>query len=78
MPEGNERHRIEIGFRSGQGFSALVGSNQIDELESLLKKGGDGVIELDTEDGTYLVVVSQVDYLKRFSRETRIGFAGGA
>jgi hypothetical protein len=32
------------------------------------------VFDLETEDGTYVVALKKVVYVKRFSRETHIGF----
>ncbi len=34
----------------------------------------DGVVELEAEDGSYVVPVRAVVYVKRFARETHIGF----
>ena len=34
------------------------------------------VLELQAEDGAYVVAIPHVTYVKRFSRESRVGFGG--
>ena len=70
----SEKVRIEIGFDGGQIMGALVSAEDADRLQRHLTAGGDGVVELTTEDGSYLVVVARIAYLKRFSREAKVGF----
>jgi hypothetical protein len=72
-----ERVRIEIGFDAGQGFAALVDSGAADELERALGGGGDGTYALEAEDARYVVVLRRVVYLKRYVRDSRVGFGGG-
>lgn len=74
MPD--ERVRIEIGFDGGQIMGALVSSASADELEQALSSGGDGALALDAEDGRYTVALHRVVYVKRFARESRVGFSG--
>jgi hypothetical protein len=73
-----ERVRIEIGFDSGQGIAALVEIGEADELEKALSKNGDGTFRIEAEDGHYSVVLKRVVYLKRFARESRVGFGAAA
>ncbi len=70
----SERIRIEIGFDGGQIMSALVESASADELERQVTAGGDGGYSLDADDGRYVVAVRRVVYVKRFARESRVGF----
>jgi len=70
------RIRIEIGFDGGQIMSALVGSDSATELEQALAAGSDGSLALEAEDGRYTVALGRVVYVKRFSREGRVGFTG--
>jgi hypothetical protein len=72
----NERVRVEIGFVSGALMIAAVSSEQADELQDRLRERADEVVELQAEDGLYLVAIPQVSYVKRFSRESRVGFGG--
>ena len=69
----NGRVRIEIGFDGGQIMSALVEGDGADRLEHALADGPPTLV-LDTEDGRYTVVLSRVAYVKRFARESRVGF----
>ncbi len=66
--------RIQIGFESGQTVTALISEPSFEELKAAL--GGETVIEMATEDGSIVVPTRAVSYVKRFSRETSIGFSG--
>jgi hypothetical protein len=70
----DERVRIEVAFERGQAFSALVEIRVADEIERRLKDGADGTVDVEAEDGRYVVVLREVAYLKRFARESRVGF----
>jgi hypothetical protein len=70
------RVRIEIGFDGGQVMSAHVETEMADELERSLAGGGTGALQLEAEDGRYTVALSRIVYVKRFSREGRVGFSG--
>jgi hypothetical protein len=69
-----ERARIEVGFDGGQIMGALVTAGSIDELEQRLAGGEDGTLVLEADDGRYTVALRRVVYVKRFSREPRVGF----
>jgi hypothetical protein len=71
------RVRIEIGFDGGQIMSALVSSESASQLEQSLADGSDGAHALEAEDGRYTVALPRVVYVKRFSREGRVGFTTG-
>ena len=73
---GDERVRIEIGFDGGQVMSAYVETGAADELEQSLGAGGIGAFQIDAEDGRYTVALPRIVYVKRFSREGRVGFSG--
>ncbi|MEP6908901.1 MAG: hypothetical protein ABI896_00565 [Actinomycetota bacterium] len=70
-----QRVRIEIGFDGGQVMSAHVEAATADELEQGLA-GGVGGFQLEAEDGRYTVALARIVYVKRFSREGRVGFSG--
>ena len=72
----DQRVRIEIGFDGGQVMSAYVETGSADELEQSLGAGGVGAFQLDAEDGRYTVTLPRIVYVKRFSREGRVGFSG--
>lgn len=69
-----EKVRIEIGFDGGQILGALVSAEDADRLQRHLVSGGDGVLELGTEDGSCFVTIARVAYVKRFSRDAKVGF----
>jgi hypothetical protein len=74
------RVRIEVGFDGGQVMSALVEAGGADALERALSAAdaradaGDAAFSLDAEDGRYTVALRRVVYVKRFARDTRVGF----
>lgn len=71
-----ERVRIEVAFDGGQIMGAYVEVSDADALERALDEGRDGSVALEAEDGRYTVALRRVVYLKRFSREGRVGFTG--
>ena len=70
-----ERIRIEIAFDGGQIMSALVPPAAADELQRRLDQAQDGALELDAADGRYTVALRRIVYVKRFARESRVGFS---
>jgi hypothetical protein len=68
------RVRIEIAFDGGQVLAAFVPAESVDELERALGQSGDGSFALEAEDGRYTVSLRRVVYVKRFTREARVGF----
>jgi hypothetical protein len=72
----NGRVRIEVGFDGGQIMGAFVDLASADQLEQALQDGPP-TLSLETDDGRYTVVLSRVLYVKRFSRESRVGFGAG-
>jgi hypothetical protein len=77
MPD-QERIIVEIGFDGGQIMGARVTTASADELEEALAGAKDGAVTLDAEDGRYTIPLSRVVYVKRFTREARVGFSSGA
>jgi hypothetical protein len=71
-----ERVRIELAFDGGQIMGAYVEEKTADELERVLADGRNGAFALEAEDGRYTVALQRVVYVKRFSREGRVGFSG--
>ncbi len=69
-----ERIRVEIGFDGGQIMGALVTPASADELERAIGEGRNGSLTLEAIDGRYAVAVGRILYVKRFSREARVGF----
>ena len=48
---------------------------QADALDRQLSGGGTGTLELDAQEGTITLVLERVVYVKRYARESRVGFA---
>ena len=69
----NEQVRMEVAFAGGQFLGALV----TDALERALASGGEQALTLDAAEGRYTVAVEKVVYVKRFARESRVGFGSG-
>ena len=72
----DERIRLEIAFEGGHALGVLVPAPAAEALQDALAGKGDGVFELEADDGHYLIPIRSVVYVKRFSRETHIGFGG--
>jgi len=70
----DDQVRVEIGFDGGQIMGALVTTASADDLEAALSSGSDGSLTLEADDGRYSVALSRVVYVKRFTREARLGF----
>jgi len=68
--------RVEIGFAGGQILSWPVTSDSADALDRNLGAGASGTLALDAQEGTVTIVLDRILYVKRYSRESRVGFAG--
>jgi hypothetical protein len=71
------RVRLEIAFEGGQIVSGNVSVEIADGLRSALASD-DSVFDLDTEEGTYVVALRKVVYVRRTDKEMHIGFGSGA
>jgi hypothetical protein len=67
--------RVEIGFEGGQILSWLVTSDSADGLDRKLGTGSSGTQTLESQEGTITLVLDRVVYVKRYARESRVGFA---
>jgi hypothetical protein len=72
-----DRVRIEIGFDGGQVMAAVVETGTVDELERSLGQGTDAAFAIESEDGRYTISLRRIVYVKRFTREARVGFTPG-
>jgi hypothetical protein len=68
-----ERLRLEVAFEGSQVLTVWVDPATADQLEGALA-GGKESLTFDAEDGRYTVSVSKVVFVKRFARESRVGF----
>ncbi|MCE3286721.1 MAG: hypothetical protein K0S64_327 [Gaiellaceae bacterium] len=67
--------RVEIGFAGGQILSWLVTADSADALDRNLGAGASSTLALDAQEGTVTLVLDRVLYVKRYARESRVGFA---
>ena len=74
MPDSPDSVRIEVAFAGGPIIAANVSLASADALEQALVSGAQGTLELDTDDGRTAIVLSRVAYVKRFARDSRVGF----
>ena len=76
-----ERVRIEIAFDGGQIMGAIVLPASADALEQALGAAdvragaGEAALALEAEDGRYTIALQRVVYVKRLTRESRLGFS---
>ena len=73
MP-ADDKVRIEVAYQGGQSFTTSMSNEAADELERRLASGEESVLTIDAEDGRYAVVLGHIAYVKRFLRESRVGF----
>jgi hypothetical protein len=66
--------RLEIAFDGGQIMGALVSTASADELDRAFADGQESSLTLEAADGRYTVALRRVVYVKRFARESRVGF----
>ena len=69
----DQRIRIQIAFEGGQNIGALVVPEAVDALAHALAEEH-RTFHLETEDGTYVLSLAKVVFVRRSSRETHIGF----
>jgi hypothetical protein len=79
-----DRVRVEIAFDGGQIMGALVTPESADALEQALGSAdlragaGEAALALEAEDGRYTIALQRVVYVKRYARESRVGFGAAA
>ena len=79
MPKAsaNGRVRVDIAFEGGQIVGGNVSGDAADGLRAALA-GDELVFDLQTDDGTYVIALRKVVYVRRTERETHIGFGASA
>jgi hypothetical protein len=66
--------RIEVAFDGGQTISLAVSGVDADALERALEEAREDALTVEAETGRYTVALRRVVYVKRFARESRVGF----
>ena len=69
-----DRVRIEVAFDGGQVIATNVEVADASGLEHALGSGGQDTYVLDADDGHYTIALKRVVWIKRFARESRVGF----
>jgi len=70
----SERIRVEIAFDGQQVLSLYVPLATAEEIDRALSGDRDGSVSFDADDGRYTLVLKRVVYVKRYGRESRVGF----
>lgn len=73
-----DRVRIEIAFDGQQVLSVLVPQQTAEDLDRALAGDHDTAYSFEADDGRYTVLLRRVVYVKRFARESRVGFGAAA
>jgi hypothetical protein len=73
-----DRLRVEIAFEGNQVLSVYVPTSTADDLDRALAGGEGSSISFEAEDGRYTIAIAKVVYVKRFARESRVGFGAVA
>jgi hypothetical protein len=73
-----DRVRIEIAFDGQQVLSVLVPQQTADDLDRALAGDHDSSYSFEADDGRYTVLIRRIVYVKRFARESRVGFGAVA
>ena len=69
-----DRVRVEIAFAGGHALTVAVAVAAADALEAALKRQESGGLSMEAEDGQYTLAVEKIVFVKRFARESRVGF----
>ena len=73
-----DRIRLEIGFEGAQVLSVWVPAAVADALDGALAGDAPGGFTFEAEDGYYTVALDKIVFVKRFARESRVGFGASA
>lgn len=69
----NDRLRLEIAFEGNQVLNVYIPAATADDLDRAMG-GGQESLSFEAEDGRYTIAVHKVVFVKRFARESRVGF----
>ena len=78
MTDNNERIRIEIAFDGQQVLSVLVPLSTAEDLDRALAGDHDSAYSFEADDGRYTISLQRVVFVKRWARESRVGFGSVA
>lgn len=69
----NDEQRITIGFR-GQPLPVRAAAARVTDLLDALRSGRGGWHELETEDGSLVLDLEKVEWVRIDAQEQRVGF----
>jgi hypothetical protein len=69
----NDRLRLEIAFEGTQVLNVYVPTATADDIDRAMAGAHDS-LSFEAEDGRYTIAVRKVVFVKRFARESRVGF----
>jgi hypothetical protein len=69
-----DRVRIEIALDGQQVLNVVVPQQTAEDLDRALAGDHDGSWSFEAEDGRYTVALRRIVFVKRFARESRVGF----
>jgi hypothetical protein len=72
-----DRIRIEIAFEGTQVLNVNVPVATADDLDRAIAGAHDS-LTFEAEDGRYTLSIPKIVYVKRFGRESRVGFGAAA
>ena len=70
----SDRVRLEIAFEGASALSVYVTAAIAEGLDKALAGESNGGYSFEAEDGHYTVAVGKIVFVKRFARESRVGF----
>jgi hypothetical protein len=73
-----DRVRIEIAFDGQQVLNVVVPTQTAEDLDRSLAGDHDSTLSFEAEDGRYTVALKRIVFVKRFARESRVGFGAAA
>ncbi len=70
----NERLRLEIAFDGTQVLTVYVPPSTADDIDRALAAHDSTSLSFEAEDGRYTIALQKIVFVKRFGRESRVGF----
>ncbi len=79
MNPSDERIRLEIAFTGGHVVGLMTSPRSAEALDQGLAAAAaaGGIVAVESDEGVHTVVLQHVVYVKRFARESRVGFGSG-
>jgi len=70
----NDRVRLEIAFEGTQVLNVYVPGATAEDIDRALAGPDSTSLSFEAEDGRYTIAIQKVVFVKRFARESRVGF----